>query len=92
MNDFDRDHKKTKIHHTVQCSSIAHQTPATMHQVGIPGLGLAVAEPMAVDAITFQQGGREGLPSPVTIRLDTSRRKAKRDRINDPTITKFEWQ
>merc|ERR1719266_1590112 len=37
-------------------------------KVGIPGLGLAVAEPMAVDAISFQQGGREGLPSPVTIR------------------------
>ena len=37
-------------------------------KVGIPGLGLAVAEPMAVDAISFQQGGKPGLPSPVTIR------------------------
>jgi hypothetical protein len=37
-------------------------------KVGIPGLGLAVAEPMAVDAIAFQQGGKPGLPSPVTIR------------------------
>jgi hypothetical protein len=37
-------------------------------KVGLPGLGLAVAEPMAVDAISFQQGGQPGLPSPVTIR------------------------
>jgi len=37
-------------------------------KVGIPGLGLAVAEPMAVEAISFQQGGKPGLPSPVTIR------------------------
>lgn len=37
-------------------------------KVGIPALGLAVAEPMSVEAITFQQGGNPGLPSPVTIR------------------------
>ena len=29
-----------------------------------------VAEPMAVDAISFQQGGKPGLPSPVTIRWE----------------------
>ena len=39
-------------------------------KVGIPGLGLAVAEPMAVEAISFQQGGKPGLPSPVTIRWE----------------------
>ena len=33
-------------------------------------LKILVAEPMAVDAISFQQGGKPGLPSPVTIRWE----------------------
>jgi len=37
-------------------------------KVGIPSLGLAVAEPMNVKAVSFQQGGQAGIPSPVTVR------------------------